>query len=320
MQTAAPTSPKPRPAVAVLGECMVQIKPAPGAAFAAPTLPATLGFGGDTLNFALYLARLGQAVEYITALGGGALSAWLLREWRREGIGTTHVQQIQGAAPGLYLITTDAGGERHFTYWREQAPVRQMLNNPQPVFNALQSYKWLYLSGITLALFAPPVRAQLLEFLARYRAGGGRMAFDSNFRPQLWPAPAEAQAAFNAAYAECDAALVTAEDERALFGAGLSDREIIARLQGLGAREVALKLGARGCLVAGADGRVHACAARRVARVTDTTAAGDSFNAGYLAARLRGESCTAAGAAGNRLAARVVQHPGAIIPREAMPA
>ncbi len=51
----------------------------------------------------------------------------------------------------------------------------------------------------------------------------------------------------------------------------------------------------------------------------DTTAAGDSFAAGYLAARLRGEAPAAAARAGHRLAAVVITHPGAIIPREAMP-
>ena len=54
-------------------------------------------------------------------------------------------------------------------------------------------------------------------------------------------------------------------------------------------------------------------------QVVDTTGAGDSFNAGYLSARLGGRSAGEAVAAGRRLASVVVQHPGAIIPRGAMP-
>ena len=52
--------------------------------------------------------------------------------------------------------------------------------------------------------------------------------------------------------------------------------------------------------------------------MVDSTAAGDSFNAGYLAARLLGADRPSAARLGNRLAARVVAHPGAIIPAHAM--
>ena len=57
-----------------------------------------------------------------------------------------------------------------------------------------------------------------------------------------------------------------------------------------------------------------------VGEVVDTTAAGDSFAAAYLAARLGGAEPADAARAGHRLAGTVVRYPGAIIPREAMPA
>ncbi|HEY0436987.1 MAG TPA: PfkB family carbohydrate kinase, partial [Phenylobacterium sp.] len=53
--------------------------------------------------------------------------------------------------------------------------------------------------------------------------------------------------------------------------------------------------------------------------VVDTTGAGDSFNAGYLAARLAGRPAAEAVAQGRALASAVVGHRGAIIPRAAMP-
>jgi 2-dehydro-3-deoxygluconokinase len=56
-----------------------------------------------------------------------------------------------------------------------------------------------------------------------------------------------------------------------------------------------------------------------VERVVDTTAAGDSFAAAYLAARLADANPEAAARCGHSLAGTVVQHRGAIIPRSAMP-
>ena len=85
-----------------------------------------------------------------------------------------------------------------------------------------------------------------------------------------------------------------------------------------GVAEIVLKMGPQGCLVVSSDTR-ELVAANKVA-VVDTTSAGDSFNAGYLAARLQGKSASAAARAGHRLASVVIQHRGAIIPLSAMPA
>jgi len=90
-----------------------------------------------------------------------------------------------------------------------------------------------------------------------------------------------------------------------------------ARLAGYGVREIAIKLGRAGVLLAG-DGTCEAIATEPVEAI-DTTAAGDSFNGAYLAARLLGREPRLAAHAGNRLAGAKVRHPGAIMPVAAMP-
>ena len=83
--------------VASIGECMIELKQAGGGLY-------SRGFGGDTLNTAVYLARLGVAVDYITALGDDPLSAEMIAGWVAEGVGTGRVMRVAGKLPGIYLI------------------------------------------------------------------------------------------------------------------------------------------------------------------------------------------------------------------------
>jgi 2-dehydro-3-deoxygluconokinase len=300
------------PRVACLGECMIELVERPDGTL-------TRGFGGDTLNTALYLARLGAPTQYITALGTDPFSDAMLDAWRAEGIGTDAIPRLPGRVPGLYLIQTDAGGERRFHYWRDSAPVRQLFALPETgaIQAALAACDLVYLSGVTLSLFDQAGRATLFDTLARARSGGTRIAFDTNFRPRGWPDAALASRVFTRMIEAADIVFAGIEDEALLHGAADPDA-LAARLQAASVPEIVVKLAAPACRVI-ADGIDAVIAAPPVVDVVDTTAAGDSFAAGYLAARLAGASGDAAARAGHRLAGAVVRHRGAIIPRAAMP-
>lgn len=295
--------------VAAIGECMVELSPRPGWLYG-------LGFGGDTLNTAVYLARLGVAVDYLTALGDDPFSDDMLTAWASEGVGTAAVRRRPGRLPGLYLIQTDSGGERRFHYWREQAPARELFAGPD--VPDLSGYRWIYLSGISLSLYGPEGRERLHGAVDNARAAGARVAFDLNYRPRGWPSAQAAAAAMDALLGRCDLALPSLDDARALYGDG-SAGDLLRRFRALGASEVVLKQGPAPALLAWGEEMAEIPAAP-VAATVDTTAAGDSFNAGYLAARLAGQAPANAASAGHRLAAAVIGHPGAIIPRAAMPA
>jgi 2-dehydro-3-deoxygluconokinase len=301
--------------IASIGECMIELRHRSATAL-------DLAYGGDTLNTAVYLARLTRGrdvrVDYVTALGDDAYSDGMLAMWRDEGIATDLVARLKRRLPGLYTIRTDARGERSFTYWRSAAAARAMLEGAraEQVAAALEGYDLLYLSGITLSILDPPQRAALLGIADRVRAHGGRVAFDSNYRPVGWPDPQAARAAFEEMLTRVDIALPTLDDEQALYGV-TGAAECADRLRRRGVAEVAIKLGARGCFLSWAE-LTGEIAAEPAGQVVDSTAAGDSFNAGYLAARLFGAGPRAAARLGNRLAARVVAHPGAIIAAAAM--
>ncbi|TDG11300.1 sugar kinase [Seongchinamella unica] len=304
--------------IALIGECMLELTHQTGAP-GGRCLPMNLSYGGDTLNAAVYLARQGIAVDYVTALGDDPMSAWMTEQWRSEGVACGLIDYQADTVPGLYLIETDKQGERSFYYWRESAPARRLLDDPvkaKHLFSQLEERDWLCLSGITLAIFSEAARQRLYDALADYRRHGGRVAFDSNYRPKLWPSRESTREAYEAMYRLTDLALPTIEDEQLVFG-DAEQSDIVDRLQSWGVSEIALKMGEHGCLVVTDQDR-ELVAANPV-RVVDTTSAGDSFNAGYLAARLKGLSAADAAAVGHRLASVVIQHSGAIIPRDAMP-
>nr|WP_305123436.1 sugar kinase [Roseomonas sp. GC11] len=279
---------------------------------------AAMGFGGDTLNTAVYLARLGARVDYVTALGDDPESAAMIAAWQAEGVGCALVARLPGRLPGLYLIDTDPRGERRFLYWRDRAPARELFQMPgtAAMETALEAYDLLYLSGISLAIWGEEGRARLYPMLDRLRARGGRVAFDTNWRPRLWPDAATARRAYATLLARTDIALAGAP-ELAELGLGATPAEALDGLRGAGVPEIVLKLEPPGCLLHHPGGSAE-IPAERVEKVVDTTAAGDSFAAGYLAARLRGEAPEQAARAAHRLAAIVVQHRGAIIPAEAI--
>ncbi|WP_431099802.1 sugar kinase [Roseateles noduli] len=326
--------------VAVIGECMLELK---GEAFGA----MTLGYGGDTFNTAVYLRRCGAAagleVAYATALGEDGLSAGLLDRWREQGIDTRLVRRLAGRMPGLYMIGVDGRGERSFHYWRDTAAAKAYFEvELTPLEAHAHEFDALYLSGITLAILPPAGRERLYALMAAMRERGAHVVFDNNYRPRLWADRHAARVEFERAFSLATIALVTADDHQALMD--LPDLDAaIAHAKALSTPEVLIKRGASSTLVRAAEAQGQPAQAagphpnplpqagegegrgvwleaptQWVERVVDTTAAGDSFAGGYLARRLSGHDAVSAAAHGNRVAARVIGHPGAIIPAEAM--
>jgi len=297
---------------ACVGECMIEIANLADGA-------AQRRFGGDTLNTAVYLARLGNNVDYITALGDDPYSDEMIAAWQSEGLGVGGVRRIPGAVPGLYMIRTDDAGERSFHYWRDQAPARRMFEGEEgaELAEGLAAHDWIYLSGITLSILDADDIGCLMTALAAARAAGARIAFDGNYRPRGWASRDVARAAFAELLAHVDLALPTFDDEQLLHG-DLNVDTCLARYHDCGVAEVVVKNGPAGAVISTADA-VDQVPVPTVVAAIDTTAAGDSFNAGYLSQRARGHDTLSAAQAGHRLAATVIQHRGAIIPNSAMP-
>jgi 2-dehydro-3-deoxygluconokinase len=158
----------------------------------------------------------------------------------------------------------------------------------------------------------PAARDRLAEGFTRFRQCGGRVAFDTNYRPALWPDLATARAQMSRFIALADIGFPSRADEDALFGSG-DPAAILLRYHAAGARNGALKQGGDGALALDGSGLSRPPGSNL--QVVDTTAAGDSFNAGFLAAMDRGGDMATCLEAAATLAERVIAVRGAIMPR-----
>ncbi|MDN2658595.1 sugar kinase [Neptunomonas sp. CHC150] len=301
--------------IACIGECMVELQTKEG--------DIKQSYGGDTLNTAVYLSRLTAQhdiqVHYVTALGMDPFSHSMIESWRQEGINTDLVMRLIDKCPGIYYIEIDHTGERSFYYWRNDSAARYLFCQKETpsLLQQLMHFDALYLSGISLAILSEQDRETLLTFLSSYKAHGGKVFFDNNFRKQLWPSKEEAIYWYNRALQVTDTALLTFDDEIEIYGEHAIDA-CIERSLNANVREVIIKRGADNCFVV-VEGNVSEVPALKVDNIVDTNAAGDSFNAGFLKTRLLQGTAADAAASGHKLASTVIQHKGAVIPKAFMP-
>lgn len=291
-----------------IGECMGELSETgmPGA--------LSMGFAGDTLNTAFYLRQsLGPEwqVDYVTAIGNDGLSDRMLDFLTAEGIGTAHIRRLADKTIGLYYITLKEG-ERSFTYWRNDSAARRLASDPAAIVRALENADVAYWSGITLAILPNQDRLALIEALGQFAGRGGTVVFDPNLRPRLWDNPETMRGWIHRAAAISDLCLPSFDDESTWFGDS-DPVETAKRYHAEGARRVIVKNGGGAVTFLEAADKTGVQSIPSVEHVVDTTAAGDSFNAGFLAAELSGKSMEDAIAAAARLAAKVIGARGALV-------
>lgn len=296
--------------IGVIGECMIELSQKPDG--------IRLGFGGDSLNTAVYLARLLPqdqfSVHYVTALGNDPYSTDMLQHWQDENVRTDLVQQLPNKLPGLYSIVTDQQGERSFYYWRNDSAAKYWLKTEKTsqILTALLDFQYLYLSGISLAILDEISLQRLFEFLPHFKQAGGKVVFDNNYRPILWQHQETARQVYRQILSFTDIAFLTLDDEEKLW----LDGEVVScieRTRSFGVTEIVIKRGAENCIVQ--TEQQFSVPAEKITNVVDTTAAGDSFSAGYLSARLQGKNEVESAQKGHQIAGKVIQHRGAIIPK-----
>jgi len=302
--------------IACIGECMIEIATLPG-----HLGQVQVGFGGDTLNTAIYLSRLfantDHKVHYFTVLGDDPYADSMLTAWIAEGIDCRDVEQDPGRETGLYTINVDKDGERSFHYWRSQAPARELFAGATGLTKIakLATFDAIYFSGISLAILHEESRDRLLELAEKMKDAGRHVIYDTNFRERLW-AGQDAQEINTRALKASTLALPSDEDLCNIFNQ--SENEWKSFLEAYLIPNIILKKGGAPLDIF-QNGKWQSLSMEKATAIVDTTAAGDSFNAGYIAARSRGDDPIDAVKQGHKLACTVIGHSGAIIPLAAMP-
>lgn len=292
-----------------IGEVMIELTCGADGRFA-------LGFGGDAFHTALYLSRCGAEVAFATALGQDRYSDLILKAAADEGIATDLVLRMPDRLPGLCLVEGDDNGRLSYEYWRESAPARQLFELPgwDRIAEDLVASRLIYLSGITLSLYSNVGLGRLLAALEFGRERGASIAFDAHWHPQYWRGDEQrARAVFGEALKRSDLALPSFKHELKLWG-DTSPDATIERLKTIGVKEIVVKNGSQGAWIS-VNGRTLKVPVPETIEPVEGTAAGDAFNAAYLAARQKGEDPEAAALAGHRLAAQVIRHRGNLLPR-----
>lgn len=235
-----------------------------------------MGCGGDVSNAMVAAARSGASTGLATAVGADEFGEALRAMWNREGIDAANVAVHPSAPTGLYFVSHTPAG--HSFSYRREGSAASLYGIEDLARDAIAGAKILHVSGISQAISTRAADG-VFEALAAARAAGVLTSYDTNIRLKLWPI-ARARAVVHEAMTGIDIALPGLDDAELLVGISDPDR-IVDRYLSFGARIVALKLGAAGCLVATSEQRLRLPPARVAA--VDATGAGDTFDGAYLA-------------------------------------
>ena len=292
-----------------IGEAIVELARGGDGRFA-------LASSGDTFNTAIYLARAGIGTAFASALGDDPYSDAIVSLAKAEGIATDLIQRAPGRLPALALVDAGIKGERRTHFWREAAPAGDLFELPNwsRTAESLLGARLIYFSGITLSLYSNVGLGRFFAAIELARGNGAKVAFDGNFRPHGWRGDlTRTRTVFAEALKRVDIALPAYDDEAVLWG-DPSPEATVERLQAFGVGEIVVKNGPNNALVA-TSGERDAVPVPEVVVPVDASAAGDGFNAGYLAARLFGRGPLEAATAAHKLAGQVIRHRGSIVPR-----
>jgi len=295
--------------VAVIGDVNVDLEivlPAAGVEGSEHAHPSpTLSGGGSAANAAAALSGLGVTTRFVGAVGSDVYGAAATASLANAGVDTSGVRLVDGGATVMVLVVVPLGGERLIYVWPPRGGAHLELGVDDAVAG-VENVSWLHVSGI--ALRGEPAAGSILTAMDTARSGGATVSLDVNLRLENWGWESGFRATIDQAMQRSDVVFGGAVDELC----PLSDiGDPVEAVTGLAtaSRLVVGRLGAGGAIAHDSD-RLFQAAGHEV-EVVDTVGAGDAFDAGFIASRMRGESIDMALSYANGTAALTIGRSGA---------
>lgn len=275
-------------------------------------------FAGDVYNTAVYLKRAFPqfTTQFVSALGSDKISDEFLARVVAENINTDLIGRSTTHHMGIYMVVNDATGERSFIYWRNDSAAKRLMSTVGSTLDelSLSANDTVFFSGISIAILCPEERKLFWEFVKKAKGAGAKIIFYPNYRPALWESVDVAKQEMDIAFSISDWAMPGLDDFKALYQLSSMD-ECVEFCAKYNFEELVIKQGSDAVHIINKDGHeVNEIIASD--NVVDTTSAGDAFNGAYLGARLLGKSTNYATRFANYCASKVIETPGAIMPKD----
>lgn len=292
-----------------IGECMLELS----------SIQDNLwqqNFAGDVFNTLWYAKALASddiSINFFTAIGDDHSSNEMISFIESSGVSCSDIPRIKNGVPGLYRIHLD-GAERSFSYWRDTSAAKQFMKEPELLWAKVAEADIVYLSGITMAILPDDDAEALIAGLRAALKPNAIVAFDPNIRPRLWGSEERMRDVITRTAAISDLVLPSFEDEQATFN-DKTPMQTAQRYQSLGVKQIVVKNAENETLFVEGD-RSEYFPVKEIEGITDTTAAGDSFNGAYFAEYMSSGDIAKSITLAQKCAGTVICKKGALIPFE----
>ena len=266
-----------------------------------PLEQISMTIGGDAINEATIITRLGHRVGLVGMVGKDVVGDYIIDHCRREGIDHAGVRQREGIDTSINVGLVSADGERTFVTNRNGS--LWMMTGDDIDLSLVGRARLLSFASL---FNSPRIRDDDLVRIFKAAKGAGMTIAADMIKPRL----GETFDDITGALSRVDYFFPNCDEARMMTGEQDVSR-VADRILGYGVKNVVIKVGKRGAYIKGQDGPGMTVPAMRGITAVDTIGAGDNFASGFIVGVLEGKSLRECGEWGNVAASLAITSAGA---------